>query len=126
MSSFGSDFLARIIASIFNGESIEFANEYYLALYNGDPQNGGEEISGQPYYRQRIFSLSKENDELSNVHEITYPIAYEDWGIVSHFGILDNPTGGTLYFFGEFDEPYKIFRGSQVVVKPRGLRIKVG
>ena len=68
----------------------------YAALYIGDPEAGGVEVSGGSYVRQvATFSNSGSNPTTaSNNTLITFPTATADWGTITHFALCDASTGG--------------------------------
>lgn len=128
MPALGSAFRDELMQAIFNGYSITFPTSLYLALFLSDPtpDSTGIEVSGQPYQRQLISSFTlPSGGEVSNNSEIIFPIADEDWGSISHYGVFDNLTGGRLIVFGAFDVIKSIYRGDQYVVKVGGLRIRM-
>lgn len=83
---------------VFKGESIN-GIEPHLALFNGDPENGGAELLGDNYERALIeFKAPEENSSgqsvISNSNEVIFNRPSTDWGAWNHTVIMDNKTNG--------------------------------
>ncbi|NNU89756.1 hypothetical protein [Anoxybacillus sp. CHMUD] len=93
----------------------------YLALYTSDPTdaNTGTEVTGGSYQRQQITFSAPSDGMVSNSNEILFPVATDNWGTVTHIGILDAATGGNLLFYGAVTTPKTISTNDQ-------LKINVG
>ena len=74
----------------------------YLALYTASPTDAdsGTEVSGGAYARQAITFGAPSNGVGTNSALITFPTASASWGVVTHFGIRDNISGGNLLIWG--------------------------
>lgn len=128
MAVLGATFRDELMKAVFNGQPFTFPENFYLALFLSDPTPDltGIEVSGQPYQRLQITSFTMPvNGEVSNASMLAFPVADEDWGTITHYGIFDAQTGGKLIAFGAFDIAKVIFRGDQYIVNPGGLRIKL-
>lgn len=86
----------------------------FLALYTASPNagGGGTEVSGGSYARQAISYSAIVSGSMSNSTAITYnglPNA-----TITHYGVLDAATGGTLKGFGALNSPVTVVSGDQV------------
>jgi hypothetical protein len=91
--------MADFVESIRNGWLDDFTSTTkYLALFDGDPQGAGTEISGGSYARVEITAsdwAAASGGTLSNTAEKSFPQASADWNsgsAISHFAIC---TAGT-------------------------------
>lgn len=96
---------------------------WYLALCTQEPGEqwdgtllqdvepwGPDDYTGTVYARQPIASSDTDwdvsDDGLAiNVNVITWGVPDVDWGIVTHFALVDDDTDGNLWLFGEFSSP---------------------
>ncbi len=102
---------------------------YYVALYTTPcTQAGpGTEVSGGAYARQPIarsqaawtstqgvagVPSTGTSGTVSNANAITFPTATTNWGIVSHFGIVDTSTAGNMILCIPLTTPISITIGS--------------
>ena len=86
----------------------------FLALYTASPNagGGGTEVSGGSYARQAISYSAIVSGSMSNTAALTYsglPNA-----TITHYGVLDAATGGTLKGFGALNSPVMAVSGDQV------------
>lgn len=81
----------------------------YVSLHTADPTDAGTgaEVAGGSYARVAVqpadanwTGASATDGNTDNVAAITFPAPTANWGIVTHFGIWDRPTGGNLITFG--------------------------
>lgn len=76
----------------------------YVALHDSDPTNDGDqnELTGGGYSREQVdanttewtLSTSGDASTIENENEITFGVATEDWGSVTHFSVWDGPDSG--------------------------------
>lgn len=76
----------------------------YIALYSGDPNGSGTELSGSNYTRMPVtFELSETQPasgalKYENSSEIVFPTAGTGgWGTLTHVAIMDNNIGGNVF-----------------------------
>ena len=86
----------------------------YLALYTATPtiSGGGTEVTGGSYARQAITFGSITAGSMSNSSTITFsglPAA-----TITHYGILNASTGGTLKVFGALNSTAVVVVGDQM------------
>jgi hypothetical protein len=113
-----SDYLEnKIIDWFFRGQAFTPPATAYVGLLTAAPTDagGGTEVVGGSYGRVAIASLlanwagtqsagsttasSGTGGTTSNNASITFPAPTGNWGVVTHFGIYDAPTGGNLLFW---------------------------
>lgn len=90
----------------------------YFALYNGDPESGGAELTGTGYERVPItFGAPVEQTsgqmKITNSASVTMNRATSAWGTWNYTSIMDAASGGSTAF--------KLSRTAKVVRK--GLRV---
>ncbi|MGG6309782.1 phage tail fiber protein [Paenibacillus macerans] len=77
-------------------------DQIFLALYTSDPTpaNTGTEVAEGGYERQIIQfgapTLVSGKQKSVTIIDVEFNIATADWGLVTHTGLLDAPTGGHL------------------------------
>lgn len=92
----------------------------YLALFTADPTRAGtqtNEVSGGSYARTAIAfgapSDSGSAEEVKNtIVNFTTPTA--DWGVVTHWGIMDATTAGNMLYHGALGASKTIQNGDPV------------
>lgn len=94
----------------------------YVALFTGDPGEAGSlanEVSGGSYARvargpsDAAWALPVGGDKtFTNAAAITFPAPTAAWGAVTHFGICDASTGGSVLASGALDSPATIGSGA--------------
>lgn len=100
----------KILNHILLGEEYTPPSQVYLALFTADPGRNGStasEVSDPNYARQPIAFTPADDDPESgsycqNTALIQFPQATQDWGDVSHGGIMDSLTGGNMLYKGPF------------------------
>lgn len=95
----------------------------YLALYHGNPEEGGAELSGDNYARAALpFAAPAEQVggqmQITNSDAVTTNRASNSWGTWSYTAICDAPTGGQVVFFG--NRPAKDVRKGMLVSVAQG------
>ena len=114
-----SDYLEnKLVDQLFRGQAYAFPATLYFSLLTANPSDagGGPEVSGGSYARVAVAaSLANfagtqapastvvstgTTGTTSNNGAINFPLPTGAWGVVTHFGIYDAPTGGNLLFLG--------------------------
>lgn len=83
---------------VFKGESIQGIKPH-LALFNGNPENGGAELLGDNYERVLIeFKAPEENSSgqsvIVNSNDIIFNRPSTDWGVWNFTAVMDNKVNG--------------------------------
>jgi hypothetical protein len=77
---------------------------WYVGLYTAAPSDsgGGTEVSGSGYSRQTITvaSATSPGGTTSNTGDIVFTASGGDWGTITHIGIHDAVSGGSLLWHG--------------------------
>lgn len=99
---------------------------YYVALYVGDPDAAGVEVSGGDYARVAVSRTSGAwngthgtttgpssgtTGRCSNAVLITSPAPTGNWGTITHFALFDASTAGNKVGSGALDAPITVNSG---------------
>lgn len=123
-----SDYLERELRKhLFRTGSFPKPTALYIALYTAAPSDagGGTEVNGGGYARAQLnpsdanwTAASSTDGVTTNAVPIVFPAPLAGWGTVTHFGIVDAPTGGNLLFHAALQPSRVILAGD---VAPRFL-----
>lgn len=98
-----SDYLENaVVNATLRGISYTSPGAVYLGLHvsaTGD-DNSGTEVTGGNYSRTAITFGAPVNGSTSNDALVTFPTSSASWGVVTHFGIYDQASGGNLLYWG--------------------------
>lgn len=124
-----SNYLATaLLNQVFRNTPYTWPTNVYLALYTSNPTGNdtGQEVTGGGYARQQITFGAPTSENYTQYHpttgqqvtvskrtiknsaDVVMPTATADWGQVSHVGIRDAATGGSLLYFGALETPRTI------------------
>lgn len=83
---------------VFKGESIGGVNPH-LALFNGNPEDGGAELLGDNYERVLIeFKAPEETSSgqsvIENSNDVIFNRPSTDWGTWNYTAVMDNKSNG--------------------------------
>ena len=95
--SFSDTFETTVLTWAFSTGSATRPTAWHLALFTGAPGEGGggTEVSGGAYARQSVaFTIS--GNTATNSAALEYATATAPYGTVTHVGVFDASTGGTL------------------------------
>lgn len=89
----------------------------YLALFNGNPDSGGVEFTGNGYERVEMnFSapaeMSNGNSQTSNTALVVTPEATGFWGQLTHVAIYDAATNGHAFMTIPLSASYNMTEGT--------------
>lgn len=120
---------------MFGGVAFTFPDVYYIALWcapldvNATNATVGEVTA--PSYERSAFQNIASNftemigNEKRNAVEIAFPVATEDWGIVTHVAILDAASEGNILFYSELSTPKEVVSGDQFKFPVSSLRMVI-
>jgi len=99
VGAFSTSFKTKV-AGLLKGDTISGFTPY-LALFNGDPEDAGGELSGGAYARQAmVFSAPSEQTGgqmmIQNSDPIKFPSPTNEWGNWAYTGMRNAETGGDL------------------------------
>ena len=139
-----SNFLEnKLVDHVFRGQTYSATSpaSFHVALYTSAPSDagGGTEVSGNNYARVSVSrslaawagtqsagsttASTGTGGVTSNNAAITFPTPSGSWGTVTHFGILDEATGGNLLFHGALTVSQTINTGNTVSFAAGQLQI---
>ena len=108
MSNMTNYLEGKLIDHIFRGVQFDMPTALYVGLFTAvtDAEAGTvTEVTGNNYARAQLnpstsnwAAPSTGNDQTSNSAAITFPTPSGSWGLCTHFGISDSPTGGNWLF----------------------------
>jgi hypothetical protein len=120
--SFSNFLETEILDHVFGAAAYTAPGTMYLALYTSAPgeAGGGTEVSasGTAYARQSVaFTVS--GNTASNTDAVEYPTATDDFGTVTHVGVMDALTSGNLM-------AYAALASSKTIATGDVFRVPVG
>ncbi|MHD0313984.1 hypothetical protein [Fusobacterium ulcerans] len=80
--------------------------KYYLGLLKSNPTDNAttiDEVKTASYARQQIIFEVPNLGETYNKNKITFPVATENWGWITHIGLFDAETAGRLIAYSALD-----------------------
>ncbi|MCL2853656.1 MAG: hypothetical protein FWE20_11640 [Defluviitaleaceae bacterium] len=93
----------------------------HMALFNGDPQDGGVELSGEAYARVTVsFSPPSvqigDHSQIFSTETVEFPEPLAEWGSWVYSGIMESATGGLpMVALARPEGPDFLHRGYQPV-----------
>ena len=121
-----TDDLENAVLNLMRGSNIT-AFTGYLALFTATPSDtgGGTEVSGVNYARQSLSGklAAPIGGVMASNADISFPVAGGSWGTVTHWGIFDALTDGTLKYYGALTASKGIYSGDQLIVFSGNLSI---
>lgn len=102
----------------------------YFAMYNGDPANGGGELSGTDYARLPL-EFDEPAEQVSGQMQIANANAAESkraltpWGTWTHGVIMTAETGGSRWFYKANKGEYPMKNGAQAYLIPGSIKVAV-
>lgn len=117
MGSLGNTYQSHALDAIF-GAGFTIPATVYVALYvfTPNPGGGGTEVSGGSYARVAVTNNitnwpNAVAGSKSNGIAVTFPTASAGWGVVSAFGIHDNPSTDSLIVWGTLATAQSVLTG---------------
>jgi hypothetical protein len=135
MAGSASDLLENsTLNHILGGPNYTRPSTVYIGLWisplaGGSTGNENGEVSGGSYVRVAVPNdpshfPAASCSQKSNAQEIVFPVASNDWGIVSYWAILDAETAGNIMFFGTLATSRNVVSGDQFKFPVGGIIIK--
>lgn len=102
----------------------------YLALCNGNPEDGGAEFSGNAYERAAIAFAAPSQQAggaclITNSARIESPVATGTWGQLTHIAIYDSQSNGEPYLIDQASLQIAMSAGRQVIYVPNTLNFTI-
>lgn len=129
MASVAQYLETAVLNHFFRGVSTPAPAAVFVALFNGDPDSGGEELEADGYARVlAAFAAPINGDDgrmrVENSERIEFPRAEAFWGRVSHFCIYDARTSGAALACGPLRTPKLIETDDILEFKAKELRVE--
>jgi hypothetical protein len=127
MSDFTDYTESNIVNWVVGGQSMPSPiDPIYVALHTSDPTDSGQnnEVSASSYSRpstQAGTDWDTSNNTFTNIVDIEFPEAQEDWGNISHFSLWDSSTGGNAIAYSELAQARDILSGDAPVFRDGSL-----
>ena len=96
MGSFAA-YAKNKIVDHFTGKAAWTMPTVYVALFVGDPEGAGTEVSGNGYARKQTAAAdwnTASGGATSNAQALAFPQATGSWGTVDYFALYDAASGG--------------------------------
>lgn len=95
---------------------------HYLAIFKGDPEGAGVEVSGGSYAREALgwgaANWTRTGSVVTNDNAVDFGTASADWATLgneaTHVAVFDDPTAGNMLEVTELDAPRIILNGDPV------------
>jgi len=140
-----TDYLENLLIDhLFRTRTFAKPTALWVALFTGAPTDagGGTEVTGGSYARVNLAPLdtnwtatqggtsgnsSGTNGVTGNAVAITFPAPTADWGVVTHFAIMDANTAGNMLIWDVLTVSRNIISGDPAPLFPIGaLQVSVG
>lgn len=128
-----SDYLEnKLLDHIFGNADYTAPGNIYVALFTAD--NGLEggtltgEIAAGGYSRVQLSDLdfgAAANGEISNVNDIEFPTATEDWGPIAYAALMDASAAGNVLVHGAFSVVKTVWNGDVFKVRAGDLKVSL-
>ena len=115
----------QLLTAIFNNEEYIGPEELYIALFNGDPKDGGEEVDLLDYTRQLVEFSQPDGYSIQNINDVEFEPAYDDYGTVTHVAIMDASIGGNILFSEPLETPIELLEGVVIRIKAGHLVVNL-
>lgn len=104
----------------------------YISLHTADPTKAGShtsEVSGGSYARvAATFGAPATNGSYEETKNtlVTFPTATADWGTITHLGIEDAASAGTMLFFGPLTASKTVQNGDTFSLPANNVAVDLG
>lgn len=117
------------LLNIFRGQNLVGVSPHF-ALYNGNPENGGAELSGANYARVPLtFTAPKESEsgQMSIENSVTtnFNRPTTSWGNWTYSAIFDRLTGGEPIWLQEKTPAKEIKKGYMPIIAEGNVRMAI-
>ena len=124
--NFSTAYKTRIL-NVFRGTSLTGFTPYF-ALYNGNPESGGAELSGDNYSRVALtFASPAEQESGQLMIENSAPASFNrpttDWGVWSYSAIYNSTSSGEPVMFVQRTQQKEIKRGYMPTIASGAIKI---
>ena len=119
-----SDYLEdKLLDHVLRGTSYTSPTTVYVGLYTTDPgdDNSGTEVDGGCYARQVVSVTTASGGVVTSSGDVTFPQATDNWGTITHIGLLDALTSGNLLMHTELTTSRLIETGDVLKISDGNL-----
>ena len=123
-----SNYLAnKLISATVRGLPYTTPSNAYIALYTDNPtkDDKGTEVVGPSYTRQELVANPPVDGVTNNASQIDWATATTNWGNVTHIGIRDSGTTGSLLYFTKLENAKEILTGDQFRINVNQLKLQL-
>jgi hypothetical protein len=105
------------------GTSYTSPTTVFVGLYTSNPgdDNSGTECTGGAYARQILSVTTASAGIVTSSADVTFPQATDNWGTISHLGLLDAVTAGNLLMHTELTTSKTITAGDVLKISSGSL-----
>jgi len=113
-----TDYLENeVLDHILGGADYTRPATVYIALSTTQPSDNGSgftEPAVGSYARVAVTNNATEwpaasGGSKANANAVQFPTATADWGLITHFGIFDDPTAGNLLMWGDLSPAQNVY-----------------
>ena len=93
-----SEYLRHVfLNAAFRDTAYTSPTSVWIALFDGDPDNGGTEVSGTDYSRESASFNAPSGGKVTNSAKVDFGTAGTGgWGDITHAAVYDDNTAGNL------------------------------
>jgi hypothetical protein len=97
---------------LFTADSATRPTTWYIGLFTDDPgeTGSGTEVSGGSYARTAV-TLTVSGNTATNSGAVEFTAATGSWGTITHIGVMDASTAGTMIVHAALDASKTIASG---------------
>jgi len=97
---------------LFTADSATRPTSWYIGLFTDDPgeTGAGTEVSGGSYARTAV-TITVSGNTATNSGAVEFTAATGSWGTITHIGVMDASTGGTMIVHAALDASKTIASG---------------
>ena len=98
MAEFSNYLENKVLDHVLRNTSYTSPTTVYVGLFLSDPTDAGSgtECTGSAYARQTLSVTTASGGIVTSSADVTFPQATGSWGTITHLGLLDALTSGTL------------------------------
>lgn len=117
------------IKYLFTGDTITRPSGFTVAMYNGDPENGGTEFSDTDYARQGVTFTAADPDvdgrwEVTNDAAVQFPAVLDAGGDVDTYVVFDSAVADRIIAIIPMGLTRTLVTGDVVEIDANDLVIK--
>jgi len=129
MSSF-TDYLEKGLLDHVSETASFSSPSVYLGLFTADPTESGDqtnEVGAADYAREGALAFDAASGTspatIQNTNKIDFGQATNNWGTISHVGLMDAATGGNMLVHIELQNPQTINSGDTFQIAAGSLEV---